>query len=210
MTTSNRNWLASPMGVSTAPRWPAPSLSVESLPAMNMSAGRLTRTENIMDASSAHRLGVNMTARFRLPDALQTQNDQTALDYLRCYYEKRPGTALGTRITGARFDSWDSARTRDADKDRFTADDLIAVSFLSAQVPPKAAWELLAGDPERFNQLLANVDSDTDLTEVRPADIDENWPAWKLWDPVADAPRCRLGDRRKASGKKATPAHPCL
>lgn len=76
---------------------------------------------------------------FHPPDALRTQDDQLALSYLRSYYEERHGTPLGTRITGARFDVWDSAGTREADANRFTADDLVAVSFLAVAVPPKVS-----------------------------------------------------------------------
>jgi hypothetical protein len=121
---------------------------------------------------------------FHLPDALLTDDDQPALRYLRAYYEQRPGTPLGTRITGARFDTWDSTGTRQADTNRFTADDMVAVTFLAVQVHPRAAWELLTGDPDRFNRLLAQVDPSADLADVDPASIGEDWPAWRLWSEL--------------------------
>jgi Family of unknown function (DUF6308) len=120
---------------------------------------------------------------FRLPQALQTPEDRRPLEYLRKYYNERPGIPLGADYTGARFDVWDSTKSREADADRFTADDLVAVSFLSVEVPPKAAWELLARRPHDFNTLLAEVVK-TDLSDVDPADINESWPAWQLWSEL--------------------------
>jgi hypothetical protein len=120
---------------------------------------------------------------FRLPKTLQSADDHLALDYLRRYFKERPGTPLGADFSGARFDIWDSSNSRAADADRFTSDDLVAVTFLSVVVPPKAAWELLAGRPEVFNTLLAQVPN-IDLADVNPADITEAWPAWRLWDEL--------------------------
>jgi hypothetical protein len=120
---------------------------------------------------------------FRLPEALQSPDDQLALSYLRRYYKERPDTPLRADFTGARFDIWDSSYTRAADANRFTADDLVAVTFLSVTVPPKAAWVLLAGRPEDFNKLLGQV-SDIDLADVDPAEISQTWPAWRLWDEL--------------------------
>jgi Family of unknown function (DUF6308) len=120
---------------------------------------------------------------FRVPAALRTPVDELALAYLRRYYRERPGTSLGADYTGARFDGWDSTQTRAADANRFTADDLVAVNFLSVAVPPNAAWELLAGRPHEFNTMLNKVDDD-DLSDVDPSDINESWPAWRLWSEL--------------------------
>lgn len=46
------------------------------------------------------------------------------------------------------------------------------------EVHPKAAWELLVGDPERFNRLLCRVNADIDLVDVEPNDINEDWPIY--------------------------------
>jgi hypothetical protein len=121
---------------------------------------------------------------FQLPKALQNPDDnRKALEYLRTYYEERPGTPLGTYYTGARFDAWDSAKSRERDVNRFTADDLVAVTFLSVAVPPKAAWELLIRRPGDFNKKLETC-SDRDLVDVNPHEINEEWPAWKLWNEL--------------------------
>lgn len=120
---------------------------------------------------------------FRLPEALQSPDDGVALDYLREYYRERPGTPLGADFTGARFDGWDSTGSRERDADRFTADDLVAVSFLSVAVPAKAAWELLESRPGDFNALLSQV-PDHDLADADPGDINQSGFAWQLWEEL--------------------------
>jgi hypothetical protein len=124
---------------------------------------------------------------FRLPRALQGEDDAGALEFLRTYYRPRPGTLLGTYYGGARFDNWDSLGTRAADADRFTADDLVAVTFLSVLVPPEAAWALLRGIPEYFSELLPKI-PDQELAATDPADIRPAWPAWQLWDRLRELP----------------------
>jgi hypothetical protein len=124
---------------------------------------------------------------FRLPRALQGEDDAKALEFLKTYYARRPGTPLGTYYSGARFDSWDSLGTRAADVNRFTADDLVAVTFLSVLVPPKAAWALLSGTPEHFSELLPEI-RDQELAATDPADISRAWPAWQLWDRLRELP----------------------
>src|SRR5487761_1490283 len=122
---------------------------------------------------------------FRLPGALQTQEDDDALAYLRRYYKERPGTSLGYDFSGARFDDWDSTGTRSADMDRFTADDLVAVTFLSVQVPPRAACELLAGRPEYFNELLPQIPN-RDLVESGPSEMTIEGPSSRVWDRLRE------------------------
>jgi hypothetical protein len=75
---------------------------------------------------------------FRLPKALQTPDDTDP----RIPEDLPPaaaGTPLGTLNTGARFDGWDSLGSRDSDLDRFTADDLAAVTFMALRVRHAAA-----------------------------------------------------------------------
>lgn len=108
---------------------------------------------------------------YRLPDALSTSDDSQALSYLKTYY----GLDGDTQYTGAYFDAWGA----DQDPDRFTAEDLVAVSFLSVFVPPVAAHPLLITEADRFSELLRAIGPDHDLvTETRS--IDASWPSRKL------------------------------
>jgi hypothetical protein len=118
---------------------------------------------------------------------LQKSDDADALALLRAYYRPRPGTPLGTFYSGARFDDWDSLGSRAADRDKFTADDLVAITFLGVTVPPKAAWKLLCGEPRYFSELLPRI-VDQELASTSPENINSRWPAWQLWGRLRELP----------------------
>jgi Family of unknown function (DUF6308) len=118
-----------------------------------------------------------MEMSFRRPAALLTADDDAALQLLRRYY----GPAFGERgyYTGSVFDTWDSTGTRASDADRFTADDLGAVTFLSVEVDPGAAYALLSGRADMFSDLLTALGPDRDLAdEAEP--LDNSWAGWEL------------------------------
>lgn len=89
----------------------------------------------------------------QLPQSLDQSDDEAALALLECYYG-RGAHAHHHPFTGAWFDTWDSTGSRAHDVDRFTADDLIAVSFLSVDIPALAARQLLDVDTDTFTGLL--------------------------------------------------------
>ncbi|WP_254900777.1 DUF6308 family protein [Rhodococcus sp. 1168] len=92
-----------------------------------------------------------------LPPPLIADTDDDAVALLRRYYGN---THLDTGCyTGAFFDSW-APRTREADINRFTADDLVAITFLSVNVNARAARELLVTRVDRFTELLESVGPD--------------------------------------------------
>ena len=70
---------------------------------------------------------------FTLPDALQDQNNAQAVDLLARYF----GPVVGERgsYTGAAWDDWDPSGRREQDIDKFTADDCMAVTLLSVNIP---------------------------------------------------------------------------
>jgi hypothetical protein len=115
---------------------------------------------------------------YRLPVCLSSGDDARAAGYLRTYY----GITDGVGYTGSHFDSWPSN-----DPDRFTADDLVAVSFLSVFVPPQAARTLLATDARRFAGLLAAVGPDRDLAQ-EPQALAEDSPPSQLYRAVRKLP----------------------
>lgn len=112
---------------------------------------------------------------FRLPDALATPDDTAALALLRRYYGLASGAAA---YTGAAFDAWNSTGTRAADADRFTADDLVAVTLLSVNTPSSVAIRLLRDDADEINALLAAIGPDRDLADKPP--ITQDWPPRRL------------------------------
>lgn len=112
---------------------------------------------------------------FRLPDALAT-DDTGALGLLRRYYGDPFGSST---YTGAVFDVWDSTGSRTADADRFTADDLVAVTFLSVDTPGPAAIQVLRDSADEINAMLAAIGPDRDLADETDP-ITPDWPAWRL------------------------------
>ncbi|MGY1632247.1 DUF6308 family protein [Geodermatophilus sp. SYSU D01186] len=117
---------------------------------------------------------------YRLPRALQTADDSRALEYLRTYY----GLNGGSAYTGSYFDAWGGEQ----DPDRFTAEDVVAVTFLSVVVPPMAAHRLLMEEADSFAELLRELGPDRDLVD-EDRTIDASWPGRRLNRALQD----RLG-----------------
>lgn len=114
----------------------------------------------------------------RLPKVLREGDDAAAVDVLQEYFTRRVAKT-GHERTGSRWDSWDPSGRRAADADIFTADDLVAVTLLSVQVPAQGAWVLLVERAAEINRLLAAVGPDRDLVDEGEPMTAES-PAWKL------------------------------
>ena len=97
---------------------------------------------------------------FRLPQALQTEDDGAAVALLDRYY----GTK-GRAYLGAEFDTWGKPGGVDPHPDRFTPDDVIALSFLSVPVGGLAARQLVRDQAEEFTALLTELGEDRDLAD---------------------------------------------
>jgi hypothetical protein len=114
---------------------------------------------------------------FQVPALLHLDDDERALAALRRYYD--PPFGAPNAFTGAAFDSWDSTGTRAENANRFTADDLVAVTFLSVEVSPKAAHALLKSRASEFSNLLEAVGPDRDLANETGRLADDG-PEWAL------------------------------
>lgn len=91
----------------------------------------------------------------------------------------------GTVRTGARFDSWAGGGDAPETANRITADDLVAVSFLSVKVPARAAIGLLDTQAGEVAGLLSAIPTDLELRDADPvADLGPDSPAHRLWDLV--------------------------
>lgn len=122
----------------------------------------------------------------RLPTTLAEPHDTAALALLECYYGKGPH-AHHQPFTGAWFDTWDSTGTREQDVNRFTADDLVAVSFLSVNIAPSAARHLLEVKAATFTALLEELGPDRDLVTEADGWAD-SWAGWRLWSELTALP----------------------
>ncbi|MFE3293349.1 DUF6308 family protein [Rhodococcus sp. NPDC059234] len=114
----------------------------------------------------------------RLPRVLRDGDDDRAVDVLQEYFT-RPVTKTGHLRTGARWDSWDPSGRRVADVDTFTADDLVAVTLLSVQVPAQGAFVLLGDKRPALDRRLEEVGPDRDLVDEAEPMTPES-PAWRL------------------------------
>ena len=121
----------------------------------------------------------------RLPAVLRSQDDLAAVAVIEQYYGLNGHNPNG--YTGASFDTWDSTGTRRDDLDEFTADDLVAVSMLSVDVPAAASIRLLDRDRERFSELLGQVGPDRDLVDEE-RELDDHWVGWPLLRSLRELP----------------------
>lgn len=139
----------------------------------------------------------------RLPLALRPGSEERALSLLRRYFAT---DGKDPRFAGSRYDAWDSTGTRTADVDRFTADDLVAVSILNAHVPRDAAIALLDTRSDEFSALLAAL-PDRDLVEEREP-WPGNWAGQELWDAVRALPGMGSTVTSKLLARKRPLLHP--
>ncbi|PKW25721.1 DUF6308 family protein [Phycicoccus duodecadis] len=118
---------------------------------------------------------------FRRPAVLAPGREDEAARHLRRYVDvSTAGTPSG--FTGAFFDGWDPDGRRAEDADRFTADDLVAVTFLSVEIPPRAAQQLLVEQRGALSRLLAEV-VERDLVDVEEP-LTPSSPEWQLNDAL--------------------------
>lgn len=111
-----------------------------------------------------------------LPPPLTADSDDDAVALLRKYFGE---TYLDARCyTGAFFDNW-APKHREADVNKFTADDLVAITFLSVNIDARGARELLLNRAARFTDLLESVGPDRDLVDESQALTDDD-PIWLL------------------------------
>ncbi|AKU18213.1 DUF6308 family protein [Luteipulveratus mongoliensis] len=98
-----------------------------------------------------------------LTHSLLPENERDAVKLLGTYFAPlEPGQGY----TGSQFDTWDPSGTAATNIDTFTADDLVALTFLSVDVPARAAIELLGRRRGEFSELLAAVGEDRDLADA--------------------------------------------
>jgi hypothetical protein len=102
-----------------------------------------------------------------------------AVDLVREYFATRPdGSPL---YTGPTFDRLAGGGDRPETVNRFTEDDLVAVTMLSVEVPARAAIAVLGLMADEIQQLLSEIPSDVDLHEADPSLVAPDSPADRLW-----------------------------
>lgn len=133
-----------------------------------------------------------------LPPPLTASTDDDAVVLLREYYGR---TYLDSGCyTGAFFDSW-APQTRAADANRFTADDLVAITFLSVAVDARAARELLVNRAARLTALLEAVGPDRDLVDEQHG-LTPDAPLYALETELRSIPNIQLTKATKLMARK--------
>jgi hypothetical protein len=118
-----------------------------------------------------------------IPDILDEHHIDTAAKLLGTYYGRT--TAGLPAYTGSMYNCWGGGGDTSRDVNRVTSDDLIAVSFLSVDVPGEAAFGILESQAVLISDLLAQIPADLDMADVQADEFDkvlgEASPALQLW-----------------------------
>ncbi|MBQ0978107.1 hypothetical protein KBX34_08305 [Micromonospora sp. M61] len=91
---------------------------------------------------------------------------------------------------------------------RFTADDLIAIKFLSVEAPKTAVRALLRDRSDEFSGLLVTLGPDRDLANEN-ALLDHTWAGWRIMDELRSIPGVVRPPRRscwRGSGHACDPS----
>jgi hypothetical protein len=83
--------------------------------------------------------------------------------------------------TGFHFDRF----TSETDPDSITAQDIVAVSMLSVDIPARTSIWLLTEGADRVSELLTQINRDAKIWDDN-VEITKGSPAWALWDEVDD------------------------
>ena len=118
-----------------------------------------------------------------MPDVNSWAGRQRAILQLRAYFLP---TEPSQTFTGAHFERLGGGGDRPATAREFTADDLVAVTMLSVDVPPAAALQILGPLRAHLSELLRTIPTDLELVDIDPAEIDASWQPWVLFDALGD------------------------
>ena len=142
----------------------------------------------------------------RLPRVLRDGDDAAAVDVLREYFTRKL-VKTGYLRTGALWDGWDPSGRRDADRDVFTADDLVAVTLLSVKVPAQGALILLQDKRSELTALLREVREDRDLADESEAVTAES-PVSRLESALTEVHGIGRTTATKLVARKRPRLHP--
>ena len=121
-----------------------------------------------------------------MPTILKPEFESLAIELLRDYYLATTSSGRPW-FTGARFETIGSPWHEPSNADRFTAEDVVAVSCLSVPVPGAAAIRILERQADQIGDLLTAMPrSGVPLWEVSPAEYGPDSAAGQLWRLLRD------------------------
>lgn len=135
-----------------------------------------------------------MIAAVTVEQVIEVVEDDLAKEHLRQYFPE-PQQGGGMLYAGARFDLFAGGGDRLDTSDRITAEDLVAVSYLSIDVPADAALAVLEGDlGRRVTEHLRGVPVDKDLGSLEAASILEKpGSGWWAYETLRNRKRATTG-----------------
>ena len=104
------------------------------------------------------------------------------------YFHGIRADRTGPLYTGGMFERLGGGGDRPEGRDVITAEDLVAVSMLGVQVPPRAALLILGDEREHLAHHLAQIPVDVDLVDADGSLIGTRSAANLLWDVLVQLP----------------------
>jgi Family of unknown function (DUF6308) len=111
-------------------------------------------------------------------------------------------TYFSAKFTGNRFHQLGGGGAASDVADRFTSDDVVAVSLLDVNIPGSAALEMLVHRAEQLNSILSEVPRDVDLHSASDADIGTGSAADRLWTSLVAIPEIGWVSASKLMARK--------
>lgn len=130
-----------------------------------------------------------------VPDILDDDHIDEAAKLLGAYYTELFASEMPR--SGSRFDSWAGGGDAPGVANRVTADDLVAVSFLSIRIPARAALGMLETHAVKISQHLEMLPLELNLADLTPDEFErylgKKSPGTLLWRELRAEGRWGVG-----------------
>jgi hypothetical protein len=115
-----------------------------------------------------------------LPDVLHGEPARAA-HLLGRYFMGQRDDGRAPLYTGSMFERLGGGGDRPQVANLFTAEDIVAVTMLSVNVPSRASLQILGADSARLSAVLADIPTDMDLIDAGDEHIADGSAAAYLW-----------------------------
>ena len=112
---------------------------------------------------------------------LMTHLDEKAVGHLDEYFNSG-------NYTGGQFERFAGGGDRSEAAERFTSEDIVAVSLLGVRIPGRPALEILDLQAREFNALVGGIPQRVDLWEADEESVGPDSAAARLWRQLVDLP----------------------
>lgn len=120
-------------------------------------------------------LSIDTTLTTRL---LRFVTDPAAVQDLRTFYQDGPPN---TGYTGRWFELIGTPEEQHRNRNRLTADDIVALSALNIRLPITVSARLLGPDSEEISELLAEIPANVDLWAASRSDLSPKSATYRLF-----------------------------